>query len=395
MQPAVRLFLAALGGILVLKVAALAARPARASPSGLLAFFLGWPGVVPDRFRTRGHVIPIEPAPFLSAWARMFSGGTLILLLAAFATRIPGRLLGLAGIPPLLLTLHLGICDLLPWLLRWAGFDVPPLFDRPWASASLDEFWSRRWNLAFTDMNRRFFVRPFYRRFGKAGARFALFVLSGALHEVGLSFPAGGGWGFPMAYFVLHGALVAVEDRFRIRNRCWTWFWLLAPAPWLFHEPFRRTLIVPFYLWLHERIAAHPGAWYLSRALYAAALGHLLVLAASLQVPARLHWREDLAKLTRFNRKIFVVYSLYILLCIVSFAALTWRLHDSFLAGDPGARGLAGFIAVFWSARVVIDIVWYDAADWPAGNALVAGHALVSTLFCALATVYWFAAFAA
>ena len=112
-----------------------------------------------------------------------------------------------------------------------------------------------------------------------------------------------------------------------------------------------------------------------------------------MQVPARLGWKQDIPKLTRFNQKIFWVYSLYIFLCIVSFSALTWRLHDSFLAGDPAARAIALFIAIFWTIRILADIFWYDPRDWPPGNALVAGHALLTSLFCTLAAVYWLAAF--
>jgi alginate O-acetyltransferase complex protein AlgI len=321
--------------------------------------------------------------------------GTLsIVLLAVYAPHIPDQLLGLAGIAALLLTIHLGICDLLPWLLRWAGFAVPLLFDRPWAATSLAEFWSRRWNLAFVEMNRRLFLRPLYRCFGKRGSRFALFALSGLLHEMALSFPAGAGWGRPLGYFLLHGALVASEDRFRIVNRAWLWFWLIAPSPWLFHEPFRRTLIVPFYWWLHGFIAQNTWNWYLSHAIYAAVIGHLVVLIASFQAPARLGWKQDIPKLTRFNQKVFWVYAFYILLCIVSFAAMTWRLHDAFLEGEPAARCIAGFIAIFWTVRVLVDLFWYDHRDWPQGNALVAGHALVTSLFCSLAAIYWFAAFA-
>ncbi len=131
---------------------------------------------------------------------------------------------------------------------------------------------------------------------------------------------------------------------------------------------------MPFYGWLHARIAQNSFEWYLSHALYVAAIGHLLILTASFQVPARLGWKDDIAKLTRFNQKIFWLYGAYILLCIVGFSALTWRLHDDFLSGVPAARGLAGFIAVFWSLRVMADVFWYDHRDWPQGNVFIAGH---------------------
>jgi alginate O-acetyltransferase complex protein AlgI len=394
MNPALRLLLVFLGGIYLLKVVAMATRRRPGDATGTAAFLFVWPGVIPDVFRRPRQAQSIEPARFFAAWARMALGTVSVILLAVCAPQIPDRLLGLAGVAALLLTVHLGFCDLLPWLLRWAGFAVPLLFDRPWAATSLAEFWSRRWNLAFVEMNQRLLLRKVYRRFGRRGARLALFVLSGLLHELALSLPAGAGWGLPLGYFLLHGALVAVEDRLRIANRAWTWFWLIAPSPWLFHEPFRRALIVPFYHWLHQLIARNPWDWYLSYAIYAAAIGHLAVLIASVQVPSRLGWKREIPKLTRFNQKIFWLYGFYIILCIVSFAALSWRLHDEFLAGEPSARWLAGFIAIFWTVRILADVGWYDHRDWPAGNALVAGHAMVTSLFCMLAGVYWFAAFA-
>jgi len=375
-----------------LKILVLLTRRRPIAPAGLAAFLFAWPGVIPDKFRVRRPPEAIDPVRFLAAWARLVAGAVSIVLLAVYAPLIPERILGVAGIAALLLTLHLGLGDLLPWLWRWAGFAAPLLFDRPWAARSLGDFWSRRWNLAFVEMDRRLLLRPLDRRFGKGGARFALFALSGMLHELALSFPAGAGWGGPFAYFLLQGMLVAVEERWRIANRIWTWFWLLAPAPWLFHEPFRRALIVPFYGWLHGRIVQHTGAWYLSHGLYAAALGQLCVLIASFQVPGRLGWKDDLAKRTPFNRKVFWVYGFYIVFSIVSFAVLTWRLHDAFLAGDPPARWIAGYIAVFWTIRVLIDLLVYDHGDWPSGNSLVAGHALVTTLFASLAGVYWWAA---
>jgi alginate O-acetyltransferase complex protein AlgI len=388
MTPGIRLALATLGGIWLMKAVAL--RTAR-WPTGmaLAAFLLIWPGVMPNAFCKRGPSRGIDGERYLGAWARMCLGVASIILLAVYAPRIPGFLLGMAGVAAILLAVHVGAADVLPWILRACGFDVPLLFDRPWVSRSLAEFWGARWNLAFVEMNRRLFLRGVRRRLGPDGTRFALFALSGSLHEIAISIPANGGWGLPLGYFLLQGALVAIEKRFRIANRAWTWFWIVAPSPWLFHSAFRHALIVPFYGWLHALIARNSFEWYLSYALYAAAAGQLSILTASFQVPRRLGWKDDLAKLTRFNRKIFYLYGVYILLCIVAFSALTWRLHDDFLAGAPAARGLAFFIAVFWSIRVLADVFWYDHHDWPKGNLFVTGHALLTSLFCSLATVYW------
>jgi Membrane bound O-acyl transferase family len=187
MTPALRLLLTACGAIYVLKAVALAIRRGPKTATGLALFLFAWPGVIPDYFRDRQPAQTMDPVRFLAAWARTALGAASIVLLAVYAPGIPDRLLGLAGIAALLLTIHLGIGDLLPWLWRWAGFAVPLLFDRPWAAASLADFWSRRWNLAFADMNQRLFLRPLYRHFGKRGSRFALFAVSGVLHELALT----------------------------------------------------------------------------------------------------------------------------------------------------------------------------------------------------------------
>jgi len=201
------------------------------------AFLFAWPGVVASHFAGPRRKQSIDASRFLSAWARMATGVLSTLLLAIYAPRLSGQALGLGGMAALLLTVHLGIADLLPWLLRWVGFDVPLLFDRPWAASSLHGFWSRRWNVAFIEMNRVFFLRRFYRHFGRRTCRFLIFGLSGILHELVLSVPALGGWGLPFGHFVLHGLLCEVEERFRIRGRIWTLFWIVTPRRFCFTSP--------------------------------------------------------------------------------------------------------------------------------------------------------------
>jgi hypothetical protein len=166
--------------------------------------------------------------------------------------------LGWAGIGALLLTVHLGYADVLSGLLRRAGFPVRRLFDDPLASRSLTEFWGRRWNLAFVEMDRLLFV-PLLRQLGPMGSLIGVFVISGLLHELAVSFPAGAGWGLPSCYLVLHGVLVALERHLLhpqrwpgVLARTWTWFWLLVPLPLLFHAPFRQALVVPLFRHLHQ-----------------------------------------------------------------------------------------------------------------------------------------------
>jgi hypothetical protein len=128
---------------------------------------------------------------------------------------------------------------------------------------------------------------------------------------------------------------------------------------------------------------------WLSLALWLAGIGHFCILGASFQVPARLGWKEDLAKLTPFNRKLMWVYGGTTLLTIIAFGALTLFLHDDFLRGDRAALALAAFIAVFWTLRIVVDLTYFSHSDWPTGRAFVIGHGLLTALFIALASTYW------
>ena len=128
---------------------------------------------------------------------------------------------------------------------------------------------------------------------------------------------------------------------------------------------------------------------WLSLALWLAGIGHFCILFASFQVPARLGWKEDLAQLTPFNRKLMWVYGGTTLLTIVAFGTLTLILHHEFLIGDRAALALAAFIAIFWTLRILVDFLYFEHSDWPTGIQFVVGHFLLTALFMALAATDW------
>jgi hypothetical protein len=118
-----------------------------------------------------------------------------------------------------------------------------------------------------------------------------------------------------------------------------------------------------------------------SLALWLAGIGHFVVLIASFQVPRRLGWKEDLAKLTPFNRKLMWVHGGFAVLTIIAFGILILTLHDEFLSGDRAALGIAAFIGVYWAARIAVDFTYYGHKDWPSGRGFIAGHILLTLLF--------------
>jgi hypothetical protein len=123
--------------------------------------------------------------------------------------------------------------------------------------------------------------------------------------------------------------------------------------------------------------------------LWLAGAGHFVILFASAQVPSRLRWKQDLAQLMPFNRKLLWVQSGFTVLTIVAFGILTLALHNELLRGDRAAMGLACFIGSYWTARILVDAFYFSSEDWPKGRQFVIGHFLLTSLFAALASSYW------
>lgn len=122
--------------------------------------------------------------------------------------------------------------------------------------------------------------------------------------------------------------------------------------------------------------------------LWLAGCGHFAILIASFQVPSRLRWKEDLARLMPFNRKLLWVQSSFTVLTIIAFGVLTLVLHDEMLRGDRSALAVVCFIAVYWTARIFVDVFYFAHEDWPKGRQFVIGHILLTCLFTALAGTY-------
>src|SRR5579862_593620 len=108
---------------------------------------------------------------------------------------------------------------------------------------------------------------------------------------------------------------------------------------------------------------------------------HFVILCASFQVPYRLGWKQDLQQLMPFNRKLLWVQGGFTVLTIIAFGTLTLALHKELLRGDRAAMGLACFIAIYWTARVIVDALYFSHGDWPPGRQFVVGHVLLTCLF--------------
>ena len=220
-----------------------------------VAYLVAWPGMDASSFLTRRSCRPVGA----DEWARGLGCSAIgLLLFFGVARYLPPTntlTIGWVGMAGLVLSLHFGAFQLVSCAWRRAGADARPLMDRPLLSTSLGEFWGRRWNSAFRDLTHRFLFRPLLPLVGSRLALLASFVASGAVHELVISVPAGGGYGGPTAYFAIQGAGLLTErsrfgQRLRLasaaRGRAFTMLVLFAPLCMLFHPPFVERVVVPF-----------------------------------------------------------------------------------------------------------------------------------------------------
>jgi hypothetical protein len=204
------------------------------------AWLWGWPGMDPERFHRRPSHEPCAREAN-GAWVRMALGAS---LLWGVVPRLDGLLAAWIGLVALGLLLHFGFVHLLSIVWRLHGFDAQPLFDRTLSSRSIGEFWGRRWNRAFADLAGRTVYRPLAPRVGPRAALFSVFVVSGLVHELLLSVPAGAGYGLCTLYFVIQAIGVLVERR--RRSRALTALFVVVPLPLLFHLAFMQNVLLPF-----------------------------------------------------------------------------------------------------------------------------------------------------
>jgi hypothetical protein len=129
----------------------------------------------------------------------------------------------------------------------------------------------------------------------------------------------------------------------------------------------------------------------LARLIFAAGVGQVGVLIASALVPSQLNWREELRGLSRLQRQMYWVYSGYVVLSIVAFAALSIFNSRELASGSGLARGFSAYVAVFWGIRLglqgVFDVTAHLTVWW-----LKAGYFLLTVMFTAFTIVYAWAA---
>jgi len=226
-----------------------------------LAYLLAWPGMDAESFLDENRRPP-KPRlqPWLWACGQTGVGATLLWFVARGISPDRPLLRGWTGMLGLILFLHFGIFQLIALFWRSRGVNAVPIMRSPIRSQSLGEFWGKRWNRGFQQCAHDLIFVPLRKHVALSSASFLVFVLSGLIHDLVISLPAGAGYGLPTGYFVVQGLGVIVERSpfgrkcslsTGLRGRFFTILVTAGPAFCLFHPLFVRQVILPFMEAIH------------------------------------------------------------------------------------------------------------------------------------------------
>jgi len=119
---------------------------------------------------------------------------------------------------------------------------------------------------------------------------------------------------------------------------------------------------------------------------------HFGILIASALLPRVLAWRTELRKLDPLSRHIVWTHGAFIVLTVIGFGVLSLGMTGDLASGTLLARGICGFIGIFWLVRLFIQLFLYDPRPHLTTWWLAAGYHGLTAVFTYLAVVYLAAA---
>ena len=119
-----------------------------------------------------------------------------------------------------------------------------------------------------------------------------------------------------------------------------------------------------------------------------AGVGQLALALASLSIPGVLGWREQTARLAPLTRQVFWTYAAYIWTSHVAFGLVSLLLPQALLGPGPLATCVTGFIALWWGARLALQLSCFDRSARPPGTLFALAEAALTGAFVAFTGLY-------
>ncbi|MGZ8901457.1 MAG: hypothetical protein ACXW3Z_15305 [Limisphaerales bacterium] len=120
---------------------------------------------------------------------------------------------------------------------------------------------------------------------------------------------------------------------------------------------------------------------------------HAGLLCAGIMMPRVVEMKSHVAQLPQFLRDLFWTYYIFIGGCIVGFGSVTFFFAHELASGEALGRAVAGFLAAFWTLRLVVAGFVFKMEPYLTSKWFRVGYAVVNAAFVFLIIVYALAAF--
>ena len=127
--------------------------------------------------------------------------------------------------------------------------------------------------------------------------------------------------------------------------------------------------------------------------LQLAGLLHAGLLCAGVMMPRVVEMRSHVATLPPFLRSLFWTYYAFIGASIAGFGCVTFFYAEELASGGSLERAVAGFLAMFWTARMVVAGFVFKMEEYLTNWMFRVGYAVVNGVFVYFIIVYALAAF--
>ena len=108
---------------------------------------------------------------------------------------------------------------------------------------------------------------------------------------------------------------------------------------------------------------------------------HLCITSAGFTMTFVLDWRKNLSPLCALTRHIVWSHAAFVLLTILGFAGVSLFCSAQLSSGQPLARAVCAFIALFWALRLAVGFFLFDARPHLTNLGLKLGYHGLTVVF--------------